>query len=93
MLQFTINAYTNHLKSLGYKNVPTNAYLATVIGITPTSFSRLAMNKANGPNRLQIEAIIAEFRRRGFSTTQNDLLRYVPDTSSNQIDSESETTP
>lgn len=77
MLLFSINAYTDELKAHGRKNVPTNAEIATLLGIAATSFSRIAQNKQDGPSRIQLGAIIAEFKRRGFDTTPNDLLRWI----------------
>jgi len=77
MLQFAINAYTDELKATGRKKVPTYGELAKLLKVTPTSFSRMASNKVGGPSRVQIEAIILEFRRRGFETEPNDLLRWI----------------
>jgi hypothetical protein len=77
MLQFALNAYIAELKALGHKNVPTNAELSGLLGIAPTSFSRIAQNRQDWPSRAQLEAIIAEFRRRGFDTMPNDLLRLI----------------
>ncbi len=77
MLLFSVNAYTDELKAHGRKNVPTNAEIATLLGIAATSFSRVAHNKQDGPSRAQLSKIIEEFRRRGFDTTPNDLLRWI----------------
>lgn len=77
MLLFTINAYIEQLKALGHKDLPSNAEFAAMLGITPTSFSRLAQNKQDGPSRKQIGVILASLRKRGIDVTPNDLLRWV----------------
>lgn len=77
MLQFAITAYLDELKALGFDNVPSKSELSQLLGITPTSFSRMAANTISSPTRVQLGKIIAEFRRRGFDTTPNDLLRWI----------------
>lgn len=78
MLYFALNNYTWELRVVrNMDNVPKNVELAKLLGITPTAFGRLAQNKQEGPSRLQISIIIGEFRRRGFDTTPNDLLRWI----------------
>lgn len=77
MLQFALNSYVSELRALGHKDVPTNAELSKLLDIAATSFSRIAQNRQDGPSRAQLETIIKEFRRRGFNTTPNDLLRWI----------------
>jgi hypothetical protein len=77
MLQFTFNAYVDQLKALGHKDLPTSAEFAKLLGITPTSFSRLAQNKQDGPSRKQLGIIIAAFKERGIKATPNDFLQWV----------------
>lgn len=80
MLLFTINAYMDQLKALGHKNLPTNAEFAAMLDITPTSFSRLAQNKQDGPSRKQIGVILKALHDHGVRATPNDLLRWVDPT-------------
>ncbi len=77
MLHFAINIYLNELSLRGHENLPTKSHLAQLIKVTPTSFSRMSKNTVSGPTRAQLSIIIAEFRRRGFDTTPNDLLRWI----------------
>lgn len=85
MLHFAINLYLNELSLRGHENLPTKSQLAQLIKVTPTSFSRMSKNTVSGPTRKQLGIIIGEFRRRGFNTTPNDLLRWTePATTTHQ---------
>lgn len=74
---FTINLYLEQLRTIAPDSVPSSAELAGILGIDPTTFSRIAQNKTSSINKGHLAALITEFRRRGFDTTPNDLLRLI----------------
>ena len=78
---FAINYYLEQLRLVAPENVPTSAELSEAIGVDPTTFSRMAQNRTSGINKTHLAKLIEEFHRRGFDTTPNDLLRFVPDKS------------
>lgn len=79
-----LNSYLENLKDQQSilpederKEVPTLADLAVVANIKPPSLSRIASNKIARLNRKVVANIIAELRRRGFNTTETDIVKYV----------------